>query len=753
MQHKHKITWFVILAVLLSALPGFAWAAPAAQQSGNLLTNPGFEGEFVGGSDEMQVAAGWTPWWIPRQEGQPDWQNQKPRFESTAHPQRVRSGSLAQSLASFYSSHTAGLYQQVSVANGADLRFTAYGKGWTSVSDDPLNSSVGGTDLRMRVGIDPFGGTDPLSVNVRWSDQVNAADSWVRFDAYAKAQSTTVTVFLYSAPFDARRHNDVYWDDAELVSLSGDAAATAQAFYPTPTPTPIIFTPTPVTVPLGENLLKNPGFEGSWFNPCSWKGDLPWNHIPCTPWYKELMVRWNTVYTPQDWTAWWQPPITDTTRSDFYTYPNRCPTGAPETCVVWHNPEYGTTDWIRNGPPRIHSGKNSLKYFTFWSVHEAGVFQTVEGITPGSQLRFGGYMHAWSAKVDASGTEPSPFKSDGQISMHMKIGIDPTGGRNPWSGDIVWSPERDTYDQFGYYQVTAVAASDKVTVFTYTRPQKAMKHNDVYVDDLELVAVSIPGGSAAPPPPPQPQPAPADTAPIAPAGPRPTSTPRPDGARVHVVQPGDTLFGLSLQYDVSMDQIIRLNGISPEAFLQINQELVIALPESAGQPTPAPAVEAAPTETTTDIATLDTGRICVRAFTDANEDGVISAGETLAGGIVFILQNAQNAIVATRTTDGLSEPHCFEQPAGDYSLLIQVPAGRTATTITKWPLALAAGTQIDVDFGSRPDGSNAGSVTSRAAPSGGDADRALSGILGILLLGLAGAGLLWVMRTRRQTTR
>jgi hypothetical protein len=383
-------------------------------------------------------------------------------------------------------------------------------------------------------------------------------------------------------------------------------------------------------------------------------------------------------------------------------------------------------------------------------VHEAGVFQTVEGITPGAQLRFSAYMHAWSATEDANGNEPSPFRSEGQTSMHMRIGIDPTGGRNPWSADIVWSPERDTYDQFGYYQITAVAATNRVTVFTYSRPEKAMKHNDVYVDDLELVAVSIPGGSAAPA---QSPPDVGAAPPPAPAGPRATSTPRPDGALVHVVQPGDTLFGLSLQYDVSMDEIMRLNGINQETLLQINQELVIALPDTASQPTPEPTAEATPIDAGTEIAALNTGRVCVRAFTDADGDGEIGTGEKLASGVVFILQDARDAVAATRTTDGSSEPYCFEQPAGNYSLLIQVPAGRTATSETKWGLALAAGAQIDVDFGSRVDASNASRVTTRAAAQEGGAGRALSGILGLVLLGLAGGGLVWVMRTRRNASR
>jgi len=80
-----------------------------------------------------------------------------------------------------------------------------------------------------------------------------------------------------------------------------------------------------------------------------------------------------------------------------------------------------------------------------------------------------------------------------------------------------------------------------------------------------------------------------------------------------------------------------------------------------------------------------------------------------------------------------------------YSLLIQVPAGRSATTDTRWGLALAAGAQIDIDFGSRAE---AGRVTTRAAPSDDDPGKALSGILGLVMLALAGAGLYWIVRTR-----
>ncbi len=88
---------------------------------------------------------------------------------------------------------------------------------------------------------------------------------------------------------------------------------------------------------------------------------------------------------------------------------------------------------------------------------------------------------------------PIRILSSGQTSMHMKVGIDPCGGEDPWSPSVVWGSEHDSYDQFGYYEVRATAQCDKVTVFTHSMPEKAMKHNDVYVDDAELVVIDASG--------------------------------------------------------------------------------------------------------------------------------------------------------------------------------------------------------------------------------------------------------------------
>ena len=103
----------------------------------------------------------------------------------------------------------------------------------------------------------------------------------------------------------------MYWDDAELVVASGDLAATAQASYPTLTPVPAsqLWTPTPVSVALGQNLLIDGGFEGKLYIPCSLREGIPWHQIPCDqvdfsaklPNKKSVYIRWDTVQVPLGW--------------------------------------------------------------------------------------------------------------------------------------------------------------------------------------------------------------------------------------------------------------------------------------------------------------------------------------------------------------------------------------------------------------------------------------------------------------------
>jgi LysM repeat protein len=71
--------------------------------------------------------------------------------------------------------------------------------------------------------------------------------------------------------------------------------------------------------------------------------------------------------------------------------------------------------------------------------------------------------------------------------------------------------------------------------------------------------------------------------------PPPTPTPQ----LTHIVKSGDTAWGIALQYGLTLDELAAFNSISPDAFLQIGQELMIRPPTL----TPEPTVTLEPTDT------------------------------------------------------------------------------------------------------------------------------------------------------------
>jgi LysM repeat protein len=767
MQWKRWMALGLLALMIVALIPQHTQAAPQAlapQQAGNLITNPGFEGAFVAQDGKTSVGQGWTAWWIPRPAGSPDWSYNHPDFIASSPcgdvcDHRIHSGGNAQRIFQYFGTYVAGLYQQVAVTPGSDLHLTAFGQSWSSQTEQPQNVSNGGTSMHLRIGIDPWGGTNPYDSRIVWSGEADALDSWQQFSIYARAQAAQVTVFLYAAPDDARRKNETYWDDVSLEALSGDLAATAQASYPTATPLPATpLPPTPISVALGTNLLTDGGFEGPLYIPCTRADDFPWNHISCDGLDlrkvdgKRQYIRWDTVQVPVGWKGWWYPPNTNTGSSTFYSdHPNNCYAGAPEGCIAWHNPEFRDTKGVVQGPSRIHSGKNSQKYFTFWSVHEAGVMQTV-AVPPGSVLRFSAWMHAWSSNEDGRGEDLSTYASSGQTSMHMKVGIDPCGGENPFSPNIVWGPEHDSYDQFGYYEVRATAQCDKVTVFTHSMPELAKKHNDVYVDDAELVIIDASG--VVQPAPAAPQPAPVQSAPqqsasVVNSGPAPTALPRPDGAVVHIVEAGDTVYGLALQYDVPMDDILTLNGLTKDSLIRVGQELVISAPPPV---TATPVSEnnaPAPTATSlpaTAIAVAEPSgktQLCVRAYNDQNADGLLGRNEELVKDTLFRIADQSGKTIAAYTSDGMSEPHCFASlKPGEYMVSVEASPGTRPTSDERWSVLLGQGTTATVDFGSR-----ASEKTTEPSSTGTD------GVIGLVLAAavLGGIGFM-VYRQRRGNT-
>lgn len=435
----------------------------------------------------------------------------------------------------------------------------------------------------------------------------------------------------------------------------------------------------------GGELLKNPGFDGPmWFkSQCCGDDGAPINEVQIA----------------EGWTAWWLP-----TPPSWVSAPTNCEKKALWGCY-WMRPEF--VDSARTlQAHRIHGGDNSQKYFSFGRMHEAGLYQRVTGITPGARLRFTVFMEAWMC-IDLADCKAG-FVSDNPTTMHMRVGIDPFGRTNPFSPDIVWSGEMDTFDHWTQYAVEAVAQSGSVTVFTHSRPEwdAARMHNDVYVDDASLVQVGtgavVPKQASQPTatlaiPAPTAKPATSAVAPT--KAPAVTPLPRPDGAVVHVVQAGDTLSGISAQYNVALDELYKLNGLTSRSMIEAGQEIVVKVgtltpvpPTPTAAPTQTPA--ATPTLPPPPTATPVQGGLCLGAFDDANNNTVRDGGEAGLAGVTFVVLSGGSQ-AASYTTDGSLQPNCLTQLSpGSYTVQVTLPAGYVAA-LDKIDLTLVPGQRTD----------------------------------------------------------
>ena len=204
---------------------------------------------------------------------------------------------------------------------------------------------------------------------------------------------------------------------------------------------------------VGNNLLNNPSFEGQ-YTSYQLSGYDDWRIGDCNT------LSCGRAQMPADWHPYW--------RTDGRNKP-------------WDNimPEYKPS-LPHETPPRVRSGEKSQHYFSFWSTHEAGMYQQMTAV-PGGNYCASVWGHAWS-NYDSSGYLSDP-NNDGDL--YQRIGIDPTGGTDWQSPNIIWGEPRQQYDQFGLFLVEATAQSDTITIFTWSKAWIPAKHNDVYWDDAK----------------------------------------------------------------------------------------------------------------------------------------------------------------------------------------------------------------------------------------------------------------------------
>lgn len=439
----------------------------------------------------------------------------------------------------------------------------------------------------------------------------------------------------------------------------------------------------------GTNLLVNPSFEGP-YN--SYVPETPQEAADCP------LGVCTTAQMPAGWKPWWV---------------KERPTDV--------NPEYKPAEFS----VRVRSGSRASQYFSFWSTHKAGLRQTVT-VPENATVTFTVWGFAWMTESDANGAG-----SDGRATPNMRVGIDPTGGSNPYSPSVVWSGFQQPKDVYTLFSVETQAQGTRVTVFTFSAPdvnpdspEYGFKHTDIYWDDASLTAG---GATSAPPPATNPGTGTGNTgaAPAAgnsnPLALPPTSTPDAEGVIYSEVQAGDSIWSIAAKAGITLDQILEYNNLDKDDFVKVGDLLIVGYGDPPGaeepepEPTEAEQAEVEPTatpepaaaetteETTETADEQPTASVCLSAYNDENQNGSRDEGESLRSAVAFTISDVEK-VVSNYVTDGASEPFCIEGLVpGNYRVTRSIATGETPTTTNDQSLSLEAGEAMTLEFGSYQD--------------------------------------------------
>jgi hypothetical protein len=181
----------------------------------------------------------------------------------------------------------------------------------------------------------------------------------------------------------------------------------------------------------------------------------------------------------------------------------------------------------------IEAGQPALDHSTFERLHgstaqriwtdgvpfSGSIYQRVENVTPGL---------TYVARVDWAAISPSM-----EANVGRRVGIDPLGGTDPTSANVVWSPQLWTWGHdFSALRVSALAQAGAITVFVKVDVPSSAGKDEAFIDLVRLeVDYSQPAATATPvppsPTPTSPPPTATATTPPPTATPTPTDTPSP----------------------------------------------------------------------------------------------------------------------------------------------------------------------------------------------------------------------------------
>ncbi len=531
---QNPVPRFLLLALVgLLALAVLSPARLMEAQGTNLLQNPGFEGTYIpfNGDQTRMVAPGWSAWNLNRKPGDPGFSNLQPNYRAATNPNRIHGGSSAQEFFTFFATHTGGVFQQVSVTPGSRLRFSAFINVWSTALDDP-NKSAQPSRYSVRVGIDPTGGTDGASSNIVWSDSQEFFDEYEQLSIEATASGSSVTVFVESAPKDPVKNNNTYVDDASLV-VTGQGGQPGEATTQpagTAIPTEIVVQPT-----------LEPTTEGPTAAPPTLVLTTPVPVISDTP-NPFVPTREGTIIPP--------------------TPGGVEPTTAPSTPSFATPTPAGTQSGSLSDLPgrvvyTVQSGDTLIAIAARFNSRVDAII-TANGLDA-SGLIFVGQQLVIPVPTVPATTVPSavPSQASGGGGGPEPVDTAPlTGPTVNGIGTYIVQPGDD---------LEHIARRYGITVQALAQLNGIVNPNSVVIGQVLVVpgpGNNYPGGTVAPT--------------IIPTRPgQPGQPAQPGGQRTHVVQAGENLFRIALRYGVTLDALMRANGITNPNLIYVGQVLRI----------------------------------------------------------------------------------------------------------------------------------------------------------------------------------
>lgn len=146
---------------------------------------------------------------------------------------------------------------------------------------------------------------------------------------------------------------------------------------------------------------------------------------------------------------------------------------------VSQNPQFKRSDFeqMPGGP----GGEVSCQQiWSDWTTYDAGVYQRITGATVGQKYRLTG----WCLSIWGHGLSQNPPYQDGMI--FQKIGIDPYGGTDPNSANIVWSWNDPLDRRWRELVVDCTAQSSTITVFARGNNTTAQTNCMTFYDAFAL---------------------------------------------------------------------------------------------------------------------------------------------------------------------------------------------------------------------------------------------------------------------------